>query len=148
MEHVTMSAQSSQKIIDTNKTPKLPEEPTWSNMIAWVHSFKDFTRFHKFDAAMSGKGTPANQRDLFHCLSPGVRQCKAAHMEIELALPINVLDDDTSSETFHGTLAWRNIISWIKLEENRAACLASIVLISKQLPSQHIIEFINSKDAA
>jgi hypothetical protein len=113
MEHVTMSAQSSQKMIDNNKTPKLPEKPTWSDMIAWVHSFKDFTRSHKFDAAMYGKGTPGNQRDLFHCLFATVRQCKAAHTEIELALPINVLDDDTTSETFHETLARRNIISWI-----------------------------------
>jgi hypothetical protein len=148
MEHVTMSAQSSQKITDTNKTPKLRENPTWSDTIAWVHSFKDFTRSHKFDAAMYGKGTHGNQRDMFHCLSAAARQCKAAHTEIELALPINVLDDDTTSETFHGTLAWRNIISLIKLEENRAACLASTVLMSKQLPSQHIIEFVNTKDAA
>jgi hypothetical protein len=104
--------------------------------------------FSQFDAALSGKGTPANQRDMYHCLSAAVRQCTAAHTEIELALHINVLDDDTTSETFHGTLAWRTIISWIKLEENRAACLASTVLMSRQLPSQHIIEFINSKDAA
>jgi hypothetical protein len=76
-----------------------------------------------------------------------VRQCKAAYTEIEL--PINVVDDDTTYETLHGTLAWRrNVISWIKLEENRAACLAGTVLMSKQLQSQHIIEFIKIKDAA
>jgi hypothetical protein len=34
MEHVTMSPRASQKIIDANKTPKLPKKPTWSDMTA------------------------------------------------------------------------------------------------------------------
>jgi hypothetical protein len=116
-------------------------------MIARVNSFNDLTRSHKLDAPLFGKGAPGNQRDLFPCVSTIARQCKAAYTEIEV--PINVLDDDTTYETLHGTLALRrNVVSWIKLEENRAACLASTMLMSKQLPSQHVIEFIKSKDAA
>jgi hypothetical protein len=149
MEYVTVSANiTSQKIIDANKTPKLSRKPTLSDMIAWVHAFKDFTRSYKFDAALSGKGTPGNQRDLFHCLSIVLRQCKAAYTEIELALPLDVFDDDTTSETQHGTQAQRNIITWIELDQNTAACLASTVLMYKQLTSQHVIEFINTKNAA
>jgi hypothetical protein len=113
VEHMTISATAPLKVVDINKAPGINDIPTWSDMIVRACAFRDLTRSHRFDAALSSGGTPRNQRDIFHCLLAAVRPYPAAHTELERIIPIDVLGDYTSSDTQHGTAAWRNIVTWI-----------------------------------
>jgi hypothetical protein len=117
-------------------------------MIAWQHDFSDFAFSNQFGRASTYDGTPEQQRNLYQCLSIATRACLANNAVVRRELPMLVRRGEPQEFTSHGTKAWDNILSRIKIAEVPALRRARKCLHKYQLPSQTMESYIIEKNAA